>query len=87
MKDILRSDVTPSLQSSVWTSRSYRENHYPEPWGEERFTPPVAARHIAVHNNGTWGVTLVELEVFGISKYFEYTLSIITILAPNSYLI
>ena len=58
----------------MWTTRSYRENHYPPtgwdntPWGEERFTPPVAARHLAVHNNGTEGVTLVELEVFGISK-------------------
>ena len=74
MKAVLESDETPSLQSTVWTSRSYREGQYPPtewdntPWGEERFTPPVAARHIAVHNNGTQGVTLVELEVFGISK-------------------
>lgn len=74
MKDILRSDETPSLQSAVWTTRSYRENQYPPtqwdntPWGEELFNPPVATRHLAVHNNGTWGVTLVELEVFGISE-------------------
>ena len=69
MKEIVESDETPpSLQSAVWTSRSYKEAPYGEPWGEERFTPPVAARHLAVHNNGTEGVTLVELEVFGVSK-------------------
>ena len=68
MKDVLESDENPSLQSEVWTRRSYRGDHYPEPWGEERFTPPVAVRHLAVHNNGIEGVTLVELEVFGVSK-------------------
>ena len=91
MKEVVDSDETPpALQSEVWTPRSYRENQYPPtqgdntPWGEERFTPPVAARHLAVHNKGELGVTLVELEVFGISKcWHSYMCKCVTLLYKN----
>ncbi|XP_067943686.1 receptor-type tyrosine-protein phosphatase delta-like isoform X3 [Watersipora subatra] len=54
---------SPSLSSPDWIQLSYRENPYPSV-GSVEFTPPAEAQHVAVYNNHSKGLCLVEVKIY-----------------------
>lgn len=73
-----RSFVAPGFANAneigKWDMQNYRKLHYPRNKSVDFPAPNnelVVARHIAVYNNGSTGVSLCEFEVFGTGTYLN----------------
>lgn len=69
----------PPQAPREWDFQNYRKNHYPANLSVNIADPdegPVRARHIAVLNNGSTGVSMTEFEAFGTGTYLDIELSV-----------
>lgn len=65
------------VNETGWNIQNYRKDYYPRNESVVLTDPDnelVRARHIAVYNNGTSGVSLSEFEAFGIGMYLDRTI-------------